>query len=1110
MTTPNPATANASARSQGCAGVGPDDCRYCMRQGLPILPVRYAICQVDENPDVPALPEERIGELYPRDTDGNPVAVDLDTVIDGEGNAVAGQERKNRYILRKLRSGFLYVYDEGNDRWYAYQVTDTAELLQFRPGEPPEEITPPTFACHEKAHRASASLITLPDAATTGTAWLAFVESPWSEAFWEQVAADAEWRARHMQRFDVEAWLDDGQAEYAFPQAEIATLVPEYLSPGQGVDSLSCSAALSQLNGHCLAPRLEATGSEFDDLQAAMNARIEGNRDLEGRVGQGVMLAIKDEVGILEELNDYRHRPIEALRVHHAADEKNARNSQWLASVNQLKAALEEAAQAQIREIDSDLADQIARLEQQSGGPAQHYRLTELRNIRNRRIASADNNLAKVLDELPKYYDQAKVAQFEAELEKLQEAIDTLVPRMDADYAQWLVHGLCAALDRYDNMTPQCSLRVTEIVSNALLGGVLSLNSEWAWQNLMEQLDSPHSPIVRAYFHNHREASEAFVADSLELGEGKSFFGEVKLKEWFGRLKDLRKVANDGWGQSDFNAARKALSQLGDTILGAGGALMGQEAADQAAEGRSIAPRSGMMVRYARLLQIDGLVTTPDGTFDANAHYVVEMEISMGDYHRTVRYLANQDGSPQRNRQGEYQHVDHLENGERIGGNLPDPDVADNTRVKTLWRIRNADLTNVAGYVEGVSAEGLSAGGAPVTIPLVDQQVLMAEQQHHWGRMSRGDKAVQLLDAVFALVSFYDMGKSVVDKPRSLAHWWGLLGAMAALTQVALSAAAGIEARRGLAASGLLADTQIARSAQYGSAAKHLGRAVGAIGIIDGFRALAEAGAMARRGELRSRVRDQAILGGIGVAGGVVAIIASSLVLVPLIIGVITLMVGYWLVRLVPRNIELWLRRSLYGVERERLPFQSFANAQEEQESLMMVFSGIEFDMEALRATLAPRDARPAIDRPVTDRQAWAEELAAEGRRIVPDRYTLNLTATASFPEDLAGELTVLVNYHTEQGDEQYLGGAKYANGDIVPVDNKGQAVNRSAATPFGGSVTTEGGRDEFELEAESERKAMLLETDFEAEGGRLEAVVRYTSADGLVRGDEFIMELLK
>ncbi|WP_445004875.1 T6SS effector BTH_I2691 family protein [Halomonas mongoliensis] len=1160
MTTPNPATANASARSQGCAGVGPDDCRYCMRQGLPILPVRYAICQVDENPDVPALPEERIGELYPRDTDGNPIAIDLDTVIDGEGNAVAGQERKNRYILRKLRGGFLYVYDEGNDRWYAYQVTDTAELLQFRPGEPPEEITPLAFACDQDAHRASASLITLPDAATTGTAWLAFVESPWSEAFWEQVAADAEWRERHMQRFDVEAWLNDGQAEYAFHQAEIATLVPEYLTPGQGADPLSCSAALSQLNGHCLAPRLEATGSEFDDLQAAMNARIADNRDLEGRAGQGVMLAIKDEVGILEELNDYRHRPIEALRVHQDADEKRPREAQWLASVTKLREALEAEAEKEIKEIDSDLAEEIAAergtLEEETqqfeahwknrldnaaddqerqqlqriyehdkrwaGAPgglvgfdsvhetAQPQRVAPYRELLRRRtqkIKSVNNRLGKVLAELHKYYDDKKREAIEKRLQEFQDDIDTIVPRMDADYAHWLTHGLRDALDRYDHLSPRYGLRVTEIVGNALRGGVLSASSEWAWEQLLTQLNDAENPIVRAYFHNHRETAEAFVADALALGEGPAFFGEVTLKEWFNLLKGLRDVANSGRSLAEFEASRRALFDLGTTILGAAGALLGQEAADQAAGGRPVAPRSGIMVQYARLLQVDGLVTTPDASFASGASYVVEMEVTMGDYRRLVSYLANPDGSTRRGPDGEPRYVDPLENGARTGGNLPDPDVVDATRVKVLWQIRGSDLARVAGYVEGIDENALTAGGKPITLSLVERQRIMAEQQRLRGRLSSGDKAVQLLDTVFALLSFFEAGKSLSDKPRSLEHWWSLLGAMAALTQLAFERAAGNEVRRGLATSGTLADASILRGAQYGSVARHLGRGVGAIGLIDGFRALGEAGAMARRGELRERVRHKQYLAGVTIGGGILAIAASSLVLIPLVIGVISLVLVYRLARLVPWHIETWLRRSLYGVQAERLRFQPFANGLEEQDSLTMVFSGIEFDMEALRTNFSMQDARAAAE---LHRQAQADrrELTAEEREFLQGDSPMNLTATSSFPEDLAGELTVIVRYHTTQGDRQFLGGAKYTNGDIMIVDQYGKELASSELEDIGDAQSPAYDGHGFILGEDGERKTMLFETDLEATGGRLVATVRYVPEVGVFPEEDYVMEL--
>ncbi|MDR5894341.1 hypothetical protein QC820_16250 [Halomonas mongoliensis] len=141
-------------------------------------------------------------------------------------------------------------------------------------------------------------------------------------------------------------------------------------------------------------------------------------------------------------------------------------------------------------------------------------------------------------------------------------------------------------------------------------------------------------------------------------------------------------------------------------------------------------------------------------------------------------------------------------------------------------------------------------------------------------------------------------------------------------------------------------------------------------------------------------------------------------------IGVISLVLVYRLARLVPWHIETWLRRTLYGVQSERLRFQPFANGLEEQDSLTMVFSGIEFDMEALRANFSMQDARAAAE---LHRQAHADrrELTAEERELLQGNGPMNLTVT--------------INYHSEQGNEQNLGGARYAAGNIVLVDRYGQ-----------------------------------------------------------------------
>ncbi|MDR5894422.1 hypothetical protein QC820_16675, partial [Halomonas mongoliensis] len=195
------------------------------------------------------------------------------------------------------------------------------------------------------------------------------------------------------------------------------------------------------------------------------------------------------------------------------------------------------------------------------------------------------------------------------------------------------------------------------------------------------------------------------------------------------------------------------------------------------------------------------------------------------------------------------------------------------------------------------------------------------------------------------------------------------------------------------------------------------------------------------------------------------------------------------------------------GVQSERLRFQPFANGLEEQDSLTMVFSGIEFDMEALRANFSMQDARAAAE---LHRQAHADrrELTAEERELLQGDSTMNLTATASFPEDLAGSLTVLVSYHPTDGDPEYLGGAKYSDGGLFRVNQNGQEFTASDSRGLGRGRSSIPEGSAFELEQEGERKTMLFETDLDAEGGRLVATIRYVPEVGVFPQEDYVMEL--
>jgi len=965
-----------------------------------------------------------------------------------------------------------------------------------------------------------------------------------------------------MQCFDVAGWVRAGEAKYAFSQAQIEELVPEYLSQEESDDaeapSCSAAAADSQLQSHCLPGRLGRTGRELQDLLGAMDERVANNQELTGKKGQGVMLGIKDEIGILEELNDYRQRPRQALQAYQAKD-NNEREGKWLVAVNRLKAALETAAQARIRELDEEMADELdqvrALLEEQTRKFEAHYeeefatadsgkareaveqkynfekstrwagtpdglvgfdellgcaaRTDELTNYkillrqRNRKIASVDKDLERVQAALPDYYDEDKAAEIEKKLQPFQKKIEDIVPPMDADYAQWLVYGLAEALGRYDCLNSRYGLRVTEIVGDALAGGVMSPNSEWAWNQLMAQLETPDSPILRAYFHNHRDTIDRFVEDVKALGDDKSFFGQLTLKDWIGQLKDLRAVAINGWGISDFNAMRHSLSQLGATVVGACGALIGQSSADQTARGESISPDFRPMVRYARLLQIDNLVTTPEEGGSSGARYVVEMEMTMGGYQRSVSYQANRAGKPLQNSQREYQYLETREDGARVGGNLPDLEVSDEARVRVLWQVTETDLERFAGYVEGVDHDAIAAGGKPVTIPLLDQQAMMFELGKQKRRLEGLDGSTRFIEAICVLVSFFEAGSKLKDKPDSLETWWKMLGPTLGVLQVTFETAGDRSMRRGLAAGGQMAYTQAARGTQYLRIGNGLRVAGAVIGIIDGFIALAEAESMARMGELRSRVRTQAFLGGLGIGGGLLALAASSLVLIPFIIGVMMLIGAYLLVKLVPNNIATWLRRSLYGKEQESFRFQPFQSMREEQESLKMVFSGIEFDMDAVRfgETFGGALVRTSFIEPGAAPRPLSE---AENKIL----QNVNLTVTISFPKGLKGELKVWINLERLNGERLYLTGTIYADDEVAPIDQYSRIIRSSDDRGVAGESISKPEFSTFLLELNENKGLLTYKKELGDKEGNLVATLQYAPQIGVFSEEEYIMEI--
>uniref|UniRef100_UPI00397C7734 T6SS effector BTH_I2691 family protein n=1 Tax=Pseudomonas sp. S1(2024) TaxID=3390191 RepID=UPI00397C7734 len=128
------------------AGLPHDQCMFCERQGLPILPLRRALVP-DTRPEC------------------------VSTVAD------------NRHIstkigLRTLRRGFLYVLLD-QQVWHAYAVSEQGHLRRFNPYEPPDgPPSPLPEKCVNADHDIPSAFLNL-DTGRYTSAWLAFSSDPW-------------------------------------------------------------------------------------------------------------------------------------------------------------------------------------------------------------------------------------------------------------------------------------------------------------------------------------------------------------------------------------------------------------------------------------------------------------------------------------------------------------------------------------------------------------------------------------------------------------------------------------------------------------------------------------------------------------------------------------------------------------------------------------------------------------------------------------------------------------------------------------------------------------------------------------------------------------------
>lgn len=188
-------------------------CPYCDKQGLAILPVRYAVARSD------------IGH-----------APKLVAPFGAGVSDIALPDKQAHYTMRLLRAGYLYVYDEryGARGWSAYQVSEGGYLYPFNPyvDAPSGGWQQMHFSCSRQGDEAIARCITVDDAAHAKHIWLGFSDVLWTQRVLKEHAS-ASYREAHMRRIDVAALRAGASQPHAAKLADLGSHVAEYATTPQ-------------------------------------------------------------------------------------------------------------------------------------------------------------------------------------------------------------------------------------------------------------------------------------------------------------------------------------------------------------------------------------------------------------------------------------------------------------------------------------------------------------------------------------------------------------------------------------------------------------------------------------------------------------------------------------------------------------------------------------------------------------------------------------------------------------------------------------------------------------------------------------------------------------
>jgi hypothetical protein len=362
----------------------PQTCPFCDRTGLPILPLRYAVVRTDKGhaPDIVAP------------FNAGDIALPANTA---------------KYVLRVLRPGYLYTFDEARGEWSAYVVNDQTYLYQFdfhanSPPQVPEKAF--SEACKRKGDPYIARCITVKDAEHASNIWLGFSDVMWTQDVRDNHASES-YRKKHMRCIR----MADVRAQKTMPHVDTLgklKQVAEFtrtLSSGASKDRGPIAWNAVWLPEVTVVSDL-ALGFSHQPLNQ-LSGEVQGLVDWAGRAAkpyQPLMAALADPAGIATELALLMQHRSQMFMLDEKKDKGRLRKTALSGAIEQLKDAVQTQAQQDYIEMMETEALRVATgyAVAPMGGwsPGNSQLAAQLRIITPEKLKEVGGNAWKKYDEM--------------------------------------------------------------------------------------------------------------------------------------------------------------------------------------------------------------------------------------------------------------------------------------------------------------------------------------------------------------------------------------------------------------------------------------------------------------------------------------------------------------------------------------------------------------------------------------------------------------------------------------------------------------------------------------------------------------------------------------